>query len=87
MTGIVSSTFKHNIAIYPNPTQGTVSVDLGRIYHYAEITIIRTDGQVMGKYCLFNSRYKDIQMPGLPGPYMFSITSGNERAVLKILKR
>jgi hypothetical protein len=86
-TGIVLNTFKHNITLYPNPIDGSFSIDLGRIYQHAKITIAELDGHIIRKDEVLNSRIMDLQISASPGMYMVIITSENERAVFKILQK
>jgi uncharacterized protein (TIGR02145 family) len=87
MTEPAKSTFKQSITLYPNPNDGSFSIDLGRICQKAEITIIEPDGRVIRKEYSYNNRLINLQMSVLPGMYMAIITSEYERAVLKILKK
>jgi uncharacterized repeat protein (TIGR03803 family) len=87
ITGLIVNTFRHSITLYPNPSDGSFSIDLGNIYPYAEITITGMDGRIIRKDNIINSRFKDLQLSESPGPYMVMITTGNERAVFKILRK
>ncbi len=86
-TGQIINTFKHNITLYPNPNDGSFSIDLGRIYPDAEITIAGLDGRIIRRDELINSRMKTFQISESPGTYTLIITSGNEKAMFKILKK
>jgi hypothetical protein len=87
ITGLPVNTFKHNITLYPNPTDGSFSIDLGRVYPNAEIAITELNGRIIRKDNIINSRFKYLQMSESPGPYMLIISSGNEKVVFKILKK
>jgi hypothetical protein len=81
------NTFKSNITLYPNPTDGSFTLDLGKIYANTDITITGLDGRVVLRDNILNSRLKAFQLSESPGTYMLIVNSGNERAVFKILKK
>jgi hypothetical protein len=87
ITGMTDNTLKSCISLYPNPTDGFFTLDLGKICPEAEITITRSDGRVILKEHITNSRFKDLQLSEAPGLYLVTITSGNERAVFKLSKK
>jgi uncharacterized protein (TIGR02145 family) len=87
ITSLLINTFKHNVTLYPNPTDGSFSIDLGSIYPKVEITITHMDGQIISKDYLINNRFKDFRISESPGSYMVIITNENERAVFKIVKK
>jgi uncharacterized repeat protein (TIGR03803 family) len=75
------NTFK----LYPNPNNGSFSIDLGSVYSNAVITIIEIDGRTIQK-----GSYNDVQVIQLKmyiqsGIYMLIITTDNEKAIFKII--
>jgi hypothetical protein len=72
---------------YPNPTDGSFTLDLGTIHANTVITITGLDGRVVLKDNILNSRLKDFQLYESPCTYMLIVNPGNERAVFKILKK
>jgi uncharacterized repeat protein (TIGR03803 family) len=83
-TGQIINTFKHNLTLYPNPNDGSFSIDLGSIYPDAEISISRLDGRIIRKEYIINARSKYFQLSEPPGLYLVTIISENERAVFKV---
>jgi uncharacterized repeat protein (TIGR03803 family) len=86
-TGLVDHTFKHNVTLYPNPTDGSFTIDLGRIYPKAEITLTQPDGRVIREESIINGRYKELQISESPGPYIVTIKADHQNAVFKIVKK
>ena len=62
VTGLLVNTFKDKITLYPNPTVGSFTLDLGKIYANAEITITGLDGRVVRRDNIRNSRLKTFQL-------------------------
>jgi uncharacterized repeat protein (TIGR03803 family) len=87
ITGLEANTLKSKITFYPNPTESSFTIDLGKTYSTAEITITQLDGRIVSRDFIINARLKDLQIPGSPGLYMVSVISGNECAVVKIAKK
>lgn len=86
-TGQEARPFRSGITIYPNPTDGLFTIDLGRSSPNAEIIISQLDGRVIIKDFIINSRFKDLHLSGSPGLYVVSVISGNERTVFKLSKK
>jgi len=83
---IVENAFANEINIYPNPGQGAFQLDLGR--SYKEIHLLICD--VYGKE-IYAGSYRDtavipLEIKGDAGMYFVSITSGDKRAIRKLIK-
>jgi hypothetical protein len=55
INGLVTNTFKQNITLYPNPNDGSFSIDLDKVYPNVEIFICELDGLTFRKEEVFNS--------------------------------
>jgi uncharacterized repeat protein (TIGR03803 family) len=86
-TGLMVNTFKQNITLYPNPNDGSFSIDLGKVYPKVEISISELDGRIFLKDEVFNNRIIDMQISALLGTYLVIISSDNERAMFKVMKK
>jgi hypothetical protein len=87
ITNLATKTFKQNITLYPNPNDGSFSIDLGKVYPNVEISICEMDGRVLRKDIVFSSGIIDLQLSVVPGMYLVTISSENERAVFKVMKK
>jgi len=87
IASLLINTFKHDVTLYPNPTNGSFSIDLGSIYPKVEVTISHMDGRVILKDFLINKRFKNFRISETPGLYFVTITSKKERAVFKVTKK
>jgi hypothetical protein len=85
VTGITDP-LAHLIALYPNPTNGSFTIDLGRVYTEAMVTITRYDGQIIWKENILNSHKLDLDVDLPPGIYMVIITVEGKEVVFKLLK-
>lgn len=85
-TGLMVNTFKQSIILYPNPNDGSFSIDLGGIYPKVEVSISELDGRIIRKDEVYNSQILDMQISALRGMYMVIVSYENERAVFKVVK-
>jgi uncharacterized repeat protein (TIGR03803 family) len=74
------------VALYPNPTSGKFTINLGRVYTRAVVTITRYDGQVIRKENFRNNQKIDMDLDVLPGIYMINIATENSVSEFKIVK-
>jgi uncharacterized repeat protein (TIGR03803 family) len=86
-TGLIQSTFESDVRLYPNPTEGDVSIDLGKVYADVEVTITGPDGKIVQKDRLKQARVTSLNMPEPAGIYVVTLTSGKDLAVFRIVKR
>lgn len=84
--GVVDNTFNHDIVVYPNPTNGKVTIDLG--YNYDEITLTVTslNGQIIKQTDHKNQQVLELDLDVSEGIYLVSIVSYNRMAILKLVK-
>jgi endonuclease/exonuclease/phosphatase family metal-dependent hydrolase len=75
-----------NVKIFPNPTNGHLSLDFTQCAYATEIKIVNLNGQL-----IHNMRYKknqliDLNFEGPAGLYILSIESNNTKYVTKLVK-
>ena len=85
--GILENSFDKEILLYPNPTDGNFSVDLGEIYKTITVTMMDLNGKIIK---LIN--YNDNQLLNLiidepTGVYLLIIESGDKKAVIRLVKQ
>jgi uncharacterized repeat protein (TIGR03803 family) len=75
------------ITLYPNPTSGNFTIDLGRVYPDVMITITRYDAEVIKTERIFNSRIVDLNMDEPPGIYTVNIITDRNNFNFKVIKQ
>ena len=75
-----------SLRIYPNPTSGKINIDLGKLMSEIEINIFNQQGKMLDGTSVFETSHIDLEIPGPPGFYMISLTTGAERATFKVMK-
>jgi hypothetical protein len=87
LTGLNYSNLKQNIILYRNPTDGNLTIYMGRDFPECEISIVQSDGMVIRKERFKNRNIIDLNLTSAPGLYMMIIHAGNIQVVFKILKK
>jgi hypothetical protein len=76
-----------NISMYPNPTTGNVSLDLGRIPTEANIQIISIHGKVLTSISVDGKQYLTLSLKEYPsGLYLVAIQMEQSATTLKVIK-
>ena len=73
--GIEENTFGHNLAIYPNPSDGRINIDLAKTYPRVEVTVSDLPGKVHWTMTRNNMRQANLQLDVPPGAYLVTIQS------------
>ena len=79
--------FGNDFNVYPNPTSGNISIELGKTYHDVILSLKNLDGKKINtlKAGTCNRVEYTIQSP--PGTYLLEIKAGeNKKATVKIIK-
>ncbi|MCD6066742.1 MAG: hypothetical protein K0S33_1568 [Bacteroidetes bacterium] len=74
------------INVYPNPTTGTISIDLQESTPKTEIIVFNLLGKEVQKTELRNAAKAELNIDGESGIYFIKITSGTKTAIVKVVK-
>lgn len=87
--GVIDNTFNRNISVYPNPTKGKFTIDLGSEYGDIEIIIRNILGQEINRRLERSPTKKfELNIEGSNGLYLIELNTNNgKKAILKILKQ
>ncbi len=83
---VVENTFKKNILVYPNPTNGVVFLDLGQTYNKVNIKLFDVRGRIVKERYLANAQKFSFNLNFPSGMYYMIITAENKKAIFKIIK-
>jgi len=87
LVGVLENYFGNNLIVYPNPTNGNISIVLGAIYPTIITRVLSTNGKTISTREFNNLGTINIDIEGASGYYFVEITaSGNKKAVIRILK-
>jgi len=75
-----------NISLYPNPTTGKITIDLGGIKQYAKTTLINSLGQVLLTQNYGSTNYINLELVCPKGMYFLTLETDGEVITKKIIK-
>jgi len=82
----IEETNKNNISIFPNPTDGLISIDLGKTYSETKIKICDLFGKELKSMKFYGNKLIAFQFDETPGIYLIIIENGTDKSVTKIIK-
>tara|TARA_R110002096_G_scaffold238027_3_gene429352 strand:+ start:45850 stop:48009 length:2160 start_codon:yes stop_codon:yes gene_type:complete len=86
--GIVENSFGDDaLLVYPNPTNGNFSIDLGAVYQNAEISIRDISGKLIDSRTIAQSQVLNLTLDQPAGIYIISVQAANKRAVIRLVKQ
>ena len=87
--GIISNNFSENIMIYPNPTNGKVTVDLGQSYSIITSEVLSINGQLIKTEVHENMQQVPVLLlDEVSGMYLIKLSDNNsKKMIIKVLKK
>lgn len=86
--GIIENNFLTDIVVYPNPTDGKLTIDLGESHNDITTSVINTLGQLILTKTFDTASKLDLNIEAKSGFYIVKIkTKKGKKAILKIYKR
>lgn len=84
--GIVENSFSNEIKVYPNPSEGFITVDLGETISEFHVGIIDINGKLIRQSTFKNTKIFELDLDVMSGIYILSINSGNNMAIIRLIK-
>ena len=84
--GIVENSFGDMLTVYPNPTKGSFSVDLGSIYSASVVSITDLSGKLIDSKTITQSQTINLTLEVPTGIYVVSIQAEDKKAVVRLVK-
>ena len=86
--GVEKLTLNNSIPLYPNPTNGNFTLDLGKEYSDVSIKIYNTLGQVISSESYSSAKIIEQQITASAGIYFLKVSTAKEGSkTLKIIKQ
>lgn len=83
---IIENSFESDIKLYPNPTKGNFTIDLGVSYNSTEISIFDIYGKLVRTNSFAGSQFLHLAIDESPGIYFVVVEAADYRTILKIQK-
>jgi len=84
--GVMESNFENELLVYPNPTNGELSIDLGANHESVAITILDIRGKIIQSHTHYASQLVNLKLEAPAGVYILVIESGDKKAIVRLLK-
>lgn len=85
--GIIMPHLTNNTLIYPNPTEGSFTIDLGKIHKNINVSIANTNGQIIETKMYNQSQIINLNITVPTGLYFVIIKTENDIKVVKLIKK
>ncbi|MDB4090930.1 SBBP repeat-containing protein [Crocinitomicaceae bacterium] len=84
--GIIENDFGKELLVYPNPTEGNFSIDLGADYSTVSISISDINGKLIRFEKYVQAQVISLSIKEPNGVYLLTINSGDKTAVIRLIK-
>lgn len=84
--GIIENSFGNALTVYPNPTSGNFSVDLGAVYESTDVSIMDISGKLIYSKTMQQSKILNLSIEEPIGVYFVSIKAANRQAIIRLVK-
>lgn len=84
--GIIENDFGTGLLLYPNPTNGNFSVDLGNNYQQVEIRLMDLNGKLIQSNVYNDGQLFNMKIEESAGVYLLQINAEDKEAVIRLIK-
>ena len=85
--GTIENTFTDILQVYPNPTAGDFSIDLGAFYESVQVSITDISGKLIDSKTINHSQLLHLNITEPAGLYIISIQADDKKAIIQLLKK
>jgi hypothetical protein len=86
-TGISDAVFGSQISVYPNPTNGNFSINLGENYSSLKTTITDLTGRIIQASEFNNASILNLELAEPSGIYLLILDAAENRKVIRLVKQ
>ena len=84
--GIENKLLGLNVSVYPNPTSGNITIDLGKEYGNVDITLMDITGKVVSTSSYSATDKVLVNIEGIAGMYFLDVQSEDKGITVRLLK-
>ena len=84
--GIIKTEFDNGLLLYPNPTEGDLSIDLGSIYETVTLSLTDINGKLIRSSAYNNRQLLDLRLKEQSGVYLLIVEAEERKAVIRLVK-
>ena len=83
--GVLENSFEEEIQVYPNPTDGNFSVDLGTSFEFVRIVVADITGKVIQLNSFAEGQIFKMSLEKPSGIYLLTILADDKNAVIRLV--
>lgn len=83
---IEENSFESSLSVFPNPTRGQLSIDLGDSYSELTVVVRNAIGQELQRRTYGTANQLNLILEGKPGMYFVELTAPDRKAVFRVVK-
>jgi hypothetical protein len=84
--GIVENSFGDELEVYPNPTNGGLSINLGSSYENAQVIITDISGKLIESKNIIQTEVINLSIQEPAGIYLVSVQSDERKVIIRLIK-
>lgn len=86
--GVMENDFESILKVYPNPTNGNLTIDLGETQTTVTVSVTNLEGKLISSHKIASSNLLSVDIEGEPNVYIIEILTGaKKRAKVKVVKQ
>ncbi len=85
--GIVANDFGDGLILYPNPTRGRFSIDLGQNYQLVTIELMDLTGRLIQSNSYNSGQLFELDLEESAGVYLLQVVSEGKKALVRLVKK
>jgi hypothetical protein len=85
--GIIENDFGNKFSVYPNPTMGDVTVDLGKNFQNILVTLTDMNGKIIQSETYDDKQMVQLKVGAAAGVYLMKVEAGNRKATVRVMKK
>jgi hypothetical protein len=84
--GIIDNSFNNELLLYPNPTNGNITIDFGEYIGIVTISIMDISGKLIQSDNYSGSQLLNLEIEFPAGVYLVKIESRDKKALIRLIK-
>ena len=86
MVGTNENEFTNSLELFPNPTNGAFSIDLGETYSTTTVTVMDLTGKLILSNTYDNTQLLNLELNEPAGVYLLMVETADKKAIIRLVK-
>ena len=87
LSDVLENTIGQGLKVFPNPTDGTISIELPEVFSFIEVKVSSIEGKEMAKKSFINAQTLQMSLQDYQqGMYFLNIQTGEKHAMVKVFR-